>query len=178
MTLLAILPSGRRPRPALETASPALLRQRALAVVFDLVFCYVVIETVLLAAVIGVAPAGLIPQTGIAIVASVVALVPLYLTYAFVFEWRYGQTPGKVWQELVVTTTDGTPPGVVASATRNLLRYIDWLPAGFLLGWLLARRSSRGQRLGDRLAATVVVRPGGPAGLGGVSADRSERPTE
>lgn len=152
-----VIPSGRRPTPALESASPALLRARALAAAFDVAFCYLVVETVLLAPIVW-AVEWTPGRTGLLLVGSLVALVPLYLTYAFAFEWRLGRTPGKVWRGLVVTTTDGTPPGALACATRNLLRYVDFLPVGFLLGWLVARRSPTGQRLGDRVAGTVVVR--------------------
>jgi len=43
---------------------------------------------------------------------------------------------------------------------RNLLRIVDQLPAAipYLLGAVLILNSSRRQRLGDRLAGTVVVR--------------------
>lgn len=159
--MIDVIPSGRRPRPAMESASPALLRPRALAIVLDLVVSFVFVETVVLAGVVWLVPEWTPRLTGLFFVGSAFALAPIYLTYAFFFEWRFGQTPGKVWQELVVTTTDGDPPGLLAAATRNLLRYVDWLPACFLLGWFVARRSPAGQRLGDRLSGTVVVRAAG-----------------
>lgn len=172
--MLDLLPSGRPPTAALDTASPALLRQRAFATVFDMVLCYFTIEAILIASVIGLATDWIVPRTSLAIVFSFVFLIPIHQTYCFFFEWQYGQTPGKVWQNLVVTTTIGGSPGPFASATRNLLRYVDWFPACFLLGWLLARRSPAGQRFGDRVADTVVVRPKSPESLAVVRSNRSE----
>jgi uncharacterized RDD family membrane protein YckC len=165
MAILDLVPSGTPPDPDLTSASPALLRRRAFAAVIDVVLCYFAIETVPLAALIGLAPEWVAARTGFVFVVSLVALVPTYLTYAFFFEWRYARTPGKVRMELLVVTGDGRVPGVAASAARNLLRYADWLPACFLLGWAVARRSPTGQRLGDRLAGTIVVRPDEPAAV-------------
>lgn len=175
--MLELLPSGRPPAAALDTASPALLRRRALATVFDVFLCYFTIEAVLIAAVIGLASNWIAPRTSLAIVLSLIILIPLYLTYCFYFEWQYGQTPGKIWQNLVVTTTTGEPLGLFASATRNLLRYVDWFPACFLVGWLLARRSPSGQRLGDRIADTVVVCPKSPKTLVVAQSDHRESET-
>lgn len=165
MAILDLVPSGTPPDPDLPSASPALLRQRALATVIDVLLCYFVVETVPLAALIGLAPEWVAARTDFVFIVSLVALVPTYLTYAFFFEWRYARTPGKVRMELLVVTGDGRVPGVAASAARNLLRYVDWLPACFLLGWAVARRSSTGQRLGDRLAGTIVVQPDDPAAM-------------
>jgi uncharacterized RDD family membrane protein YckC len=165
MAILDLVPSGTPPDPDLTSASPALLRRRALAVVIDVLICYFIVETVPLAALIGLASEWVATHTGLVFVVSLVALVPTYLTYTFFFEWRYARTPGKVRMELLVVTRDGRFPGVAASAVRNLLRYADWLPIGFLLGWALARRSPTGRRLGDRLAGTMVVRPDEPAAV-------------
>jgi uncharacterized RDD family membrane protein YckC len=172
--MLDLLPSGRPPATALDTASPALLQRRALATVFDVFFCYFTIEAVFIATIIGLAPDWSALRTSLVVVFSLIFLIPLYLTYCFFFEWRFGQTPGKVWQNIVVVTTNGEPLGPFASATRNLLRYVDWFPACFLLGWLLARRSSMGQRLGDRIADTVIVRPKPPESLTVVRSNPSE----
>jgi uncharacterized RDD family membrane protein YckC len=90
----------------------------------------------------------------------------IYLILWFGLEWFYptafevyfgGATPGKRALALMVLHSDGTPVGLPASLTRNLLRAVDFLP--FLYGFgLLAMVLSRDfQRLGDIAAGTVVV---------------------
>lgn len=98
-------------------------------------------------------------QGALAFVLSLIGLVPVYLLYCFLYEWRYARTPGKQRMGLIVSMGDGSYPSLQAAAVRNVLRYVDWLPVFYGVGWLLARRSERGRRLGDRLAGTVVVRP-------------------
>lgn len=157
--MLDWLPTKRRATPDLESASPALLRRRAVATVIDLAVSYFVIETAILAVLMVAFTDYFVANGGEAIALSLVGLAPVYLLYAFAFEWRYGTTPGKKRMGLLVATEDGSRPGLVAVAKRNVLRYIDFLPVGYLLGWLLARRSPQGRRLGDRIAGTLVVRP-------------------
>jgi uncharacterized RDD family membrane protein YckC len=90
----------------------------------------------------------------------------IYLILWFGLEWLYptlfevyfgGATPGKRALALMVLHSDGTPVGLPASLTRNLLRAVDFLP--FLYGFgLLAMVLSRDfQRLGDIAAGTVVA---------------------
>lgn len=90
----------------------------------------------------------------------------IYLILWFGLEWLYptvfevyfgGATPGKRALALMVLHSDGTPVGLSASLTRNLLRAVDFLP--FLYGFgLLAMVLSRDfQRLGDIAGGTVVV---------------------
>jgi hypothetical protein len=43
-------------------------------------------------------------------------------------------------------------------ALRNLLRFVDSLPAFYLVGGVVSLLNSRGQRLGDLVANTIVVR--------------------
>jgi uncharacterized RDD family membrane protein YckC len=85
----------------------------------------------------------------------------LFLALTFLYYWRteamWGQTPGKRWLGLRVVSEDGTPPEPRAVLVRNLLRPIDGLPAFYLLGVAVAMSDPRRQRLGDRVARTVVV---------------------
>ncbi|THE64358.1 RDD family protein [Salinadaptatus halalkaliphilus] len=157
--MLDWIPTSRRPQPDLESASPALLGRRAIAAVIDLLICYLVVETAILAVLMVVFLEFFLAEPGQAFLLSIVGLVPVYLLYTFLFEWKLARTPGKKRMDLLVVTDDGTDLTVRGAAIRNGLRYVDWLPIGYLLGWVLARRSGDGRRLGDRLAATVVVRP-------------------
>lgn len=91
----------------------------------------------------------------------------IYAVVAFLFFWGYdvafevlasGRTPGKRWNGLRVVRSEGQPIGFLASATRNLLRLIDWLPSMYLVGIISIFATSKNQRLGDIVAGTVVVR--------------------
>lgn len=156
---MQILPSKSPPEPALESASPDLLRRRSVATVLDVLVCYFGIESVLIAIFVELLPRHATTMGSGLFVWSVYLFVPIYLTYCFVLEWKYARTPGKSWMDLVVVTEKGDYPDLFACGLRNLFRYVDWLPVGYLLGWGVAKRSQTGQRIGDRFADTVVVRP-------------------
>ncbi len=80
----------------------------------------------------------------------------LYFTY---FESTTGQTLGKRLLGLrVIYVPSGRPPDFAHATVRNVLRFIDWLPAFYLVGFVLALTTPKRQRLGDVLAETVVAR--------------------
>jgi len=101
----------------------------------------------------------------------------LLLLLAFLLEWFYpvafellrsGQTPGKSVMGLAVVMADGTPVRPAASVLRNLLRFADFLPAGYLVGVLSMVVDPGFRRLGDLSAGTLVVHrrpPASPRGL-------------
>jgi uncharacterized RDD family membrane protein YckC len=80
--------------------------------------------------------------------------------YFILLEWRYGATLGKRAMRIRVLTEHGAPIGFRESMTRNLLRIVDLLPAGYALGGIVALVSNRSQRLGDMAAGTITVRIG------------------
>nr|WP_139164547.1 RDD family protein [Dendrosporobacter quercicolus]NSL50042.1 RDD family protein [Dendrosporobacter quercicolus DSM 1736]SDN31061.1 Uncharacterized membrane protein YckC, RDD family [Dendrosporobacter quercicolus] len=88
----------------------------------------------------------------------------LYLTmllsfaYYVYFESAIGATIGKMMIGLKVVKTDGSPCDVRSSAIRTICRLIDGLPFAYLLGAVMVWLSPVNQRLGDRLAGTVVIR--------------------
>jgi uncharacterized RDD family membrane protein YckC len=98
---------------------------------------------------------------GIALSIGVWMIFDLFLTtlYFLVFEtfWS-GRTPGKRMTQIRVIGEDGTGVGWRESLLRNLLRAVDALPVGYLVGALAMIFSPRGQRLGDLVAGTLVVR--------------------
>ena len=69
-----------------------------------------------------------------------------------------GRTPGKRWAGLRVVEDGGAPVGWGASAVRNVVRLLDLLPGVYLVGALTILLSPRGQRVGDLIAGTIVVR--------------------
>ena len=81
----------------------------------------------------------------------------LALAYFIVMEATQGATLGKMALGLRVTRTDGSPISWTESIIRNLLRIIDGLFV-YLIGAILVWTSPLKQRLGDRVANTVVVR--------------------
>lgn len=154
-----ILPTRQQPAPAMDTvADGRVLWDRTVAVVIDLVLCYVVFEIPLIYILSELFRAEYAALGASAPALSLLLLVPIYLVYTFVLEWRYGRTPGKVNRRLLVVMADGSPCTLSASAIRNLLRYVDHLGIPpFVLGLFVARLGD-GRRIGDRLAGTVVVR--------------------
>jgi uncharacterized RDD family membrane protein YckC len=92
--------------------------------------------------------------------ALILAVFCIWSGYFAVFEWAWnGQTPGKRWLKLRVIREDGRPVTFWEAAARNLLRIFDMMPGVFYsVGLLSVFLSSRDQRVGDFVAATVVVR--------------------
>ncbi len=103
---------------------------------------------------VGIIGGVLIYQVGFAVtVSSVVAILNF-----IVLEGTQGATLGKMLLGLRVVKVNGSPIGLLEALIRNVLRAIDALPIGYLLGGLLALSSPLKQRLGDRLAQTVVIK--------------------
>ncbi len=92
---------------------------------------------------------------GDAITAVLVFLVFFLLPIAFEM-LDGGRGPGKRIVGLRVVTLRGGPIGFRASAIRNLLRIVDFLPSGYLTGMGSILSTTTGQRLGDIAAGTVV----------------------
>jgi uncharacterized RDD family membrane protein YckC len=82
-----------------------------------------------------------------------------WFAYDVVFEvFASGRTPGKRWTGLRVVQLSGGPVGWGSSSVRNLVRLLDFLPGLYLVGSLSVVLSNRGQRVGDLVAGTLVVR--------------------
>jgi uncharacterized RDD family membrane protein YckC len=84
-------------------------------------------------------------------------LLALGLGYYIVCEAATGATLGKRMVGIRVVDEDGDRVTLGAAVVRNLLRLVDAL-FFYLVGFLFALTSTRGQRLGDRAAHTIVVR--------------------
>ncbi|WP_436344249.1 RDD family protein [Natronorubrum sp. FCH18a] len=167
------LPTQRQPAPALETAGDRdVLLARGGAAAIDLFVCYVLIEFPLIYVLGTVFSETYEALGGYAVALSLLALLPLFASYSFVLEWRYGRTPGKVNRGLLVVMADGHPCTYRASAVRNLLLYVDLIGVPPLVIGFLTALVTDGRRLGDHAAGTVVVRSTAPTDRdGAVSAD-------
>ncbi|QYG92393.1 RDD family protein [Iamia sp. SCSIO 61187] len=75
-----------------------------------------------------------------------------------------GRTLGRRATGLRLVTVDGGPVGFLAAAVRNIVRLVDFLPAFYSVGAIVALATARHQRLGDLAAGTVVVRASGTRG--------------
>jgi uncharacterized RDD family membrane protein YckC len=84
----------------------------------------------------------------------------------FAFIWGYfslfeaywhGQTPGKRVMKLRVIKDAGRQITFFESLARNLLRFVDYLPAGYLVGLITMLCNKSNKRLGDFVAGTIVV---------------------
>ncbi len=79
--------------------------------------------------------------------------------YSMALEWYWrGQTFGKRLLRLRVMDAEGLRLQFSQIAIRNLLRFVDILPAFYLVGGVACLLSRRAQRLGDFAANTIVVR--------------------
>ena len=78
--------------------------------------------------------------------------------YDIIFEWLWrGQTLGKRIMRLRVVDASGLRLSFPQIVMRNVLRYVDLLPGGYLVGGTVAMINRKGQRLGDVAAGTIVI---------------------
>lgn len=81
----------------------------------------------------------------------------IWFAYYIVMEALLGASLGKLLLGLRVVSEDGTAIGWPAAIVRNVLRVVDGF-LFYLVAALVAWGSPKRQRLGDRVAGTVVVR--------------------
>lgn len=99
---------------------------------------------------------GVLGQFGAGLLALIYFLVDWW--YMVLFEvFNQGRSPGKQILGLRTVHDDGTPVGWGASLIRNLLRFVDMLPFGYLLGLVSCLSHPQFKRLGDLAAGTLVV---------------------
>ena len=96
---------------------------------------------------------------------DLVTIVVLIISLSFYFQFcekRWGQTIGKNATGIRVLSLDGSELTWNQTAWRNLLRLADLPLAMVGADYLIVRGSPRRQRLGDRVARTIVVRERAP----------------
>lgn len=91
------------------------------------------------------------------------------LAYYIVMETMYGGTVGKLALGLKVVKEDGSAPDWQTSIVRTLLRIVDGL-FFYLIGAILVWTSPTNQRLGDKVAKTLVVKKDQVVGAGSPTA--------
>ena len=94
----------------------------------------------------------------LAMAANMIAFFVVSIGYGILTEWHWqGQTLGKKLLRLRVMDEQGLRLQISQIVIRNLLRFIDSLPALYLVGGLVCLFNKRAQRLGDFAANTIVV---------------------
>jgi len=78
-------------------------------------------------------------------------------TYYVLMEWKFGATIGKMMLGIKVVKCNGEPLDFKASLIRNTMRVIDSLPVAYIVGIISILNSDNKQRVGDRIAETVVI---------------------
>ena len=135
---------------------------RVLAALTDLAICFATLMVVLIAVAV------LDPSDGRSDGLSASWAMAFLILVQFVILWGYyvlfeglmdGQTPGKRLHRLRVVREGGFSVTFAVSAVRNLVRIVDMQPVFFYLAGLGSiLLTQRGQRLGDVVAGTLVVR--------------------
>ncbi|PLW76650.1 RDD family protein [Cohaesibacter celericrescens] len=135
------------------------LGRRFVAHLFDLVIVFIIFYAVGMQVA---GEVGSITEEGF-VLEGTPALVTMLLSFAFslvyfvLTEGRNGQSFGKMVMGIKVVSIDGSPCTMRQAFTRNFLRIIDGVFL-YLIGIILMSRSEKKQRLGDRIAETVVIR--------------------
>jgi uncharacterized RDD family membrane protein YckC len=131
---------------ALRVAGPYV---RVLAYAFDFLLRFVI------QSVVGAALGWL---AGVGTAVQLILWFALEWLYPVVFEvYAGGATPGKRLLGLTVVLTDGRPVGMSQSLLRNLMRAVDFAPLFYVAGLASMLASRDFQRLGDRVAGTLVT---------------------
>ena len=125
---------------------------RAVAAIIDTILLFVVAYVIALAT-------GGVTGTGFRLAGGPMFIwLAIALAYYIVLEAQSGATLGKRIVGLkVVKAEGGGPIDWQASVVRNLLRLVDGF-FFYLVGAIIIWTSDRKQRLGDKVAATIIVR--------------------
>lgn len=88
---------------------------------------------------------------------SFFAALLIGFVYYVYFESQYGASPGKMAMGLKVIMANGEPCDIKAAVLRTVCRVVDGMFC-YLIAALAVWFSANNQRLGDRVAGTLVVK--------------------
>ncbi|MDM8160208.1 RDD family protein [Labilibaculum sp. K2S] len=126
----------------------ASIGERISATLLDFLFLFVIYMILLL----------VIALIGKGVAWILFLLVPL-MFYSLIFEvFMNGQTPGKKIMKIKVSTVDGSAPAFLNYLIRWMFRLVDISLTYGICGILCIVLGEKGQRLGDILAKTTVIR--------------------
>ena len=133
---------------------------RFLAQIFDafpILFFYFFAGNMIAASVGGKTPDGFQLEGGPALALMLMTMIFSILYFTLLEAWWNGQSLGKKLLRIKVVNEDGSSINLSTSFLRNALRVVDAF-FGYLVGAIFIWRSPKKQRLGDRLAGTIVVK--------------------
>jgi uncharacterized RDD family membrane protein YckC len=131
--------------------------------------------TIIFALIAGVA---ITSAPGVVRAIAIVAVFLVLFAYDVPFEiLNGGRTIGKMAAGIRVVASGGEPIAFLASAIRNILRLVDFLPAMYAAGAVTIVATRNDQRLGDLAAGTLVVRDKFP-GVASLTAAPLSVPTD
>jgi uncharacterized RDD family membrane protein YckC len=82
-----------------------------------------------------------------------------WLLFSVLFEiFMNGQTPGKIVLKIKVVRLDGTPPSISDYLMRWIFSFVDFYILSGALAIVIIAIGGKGQRLGDVVAGTSVVK--------------------
>ena len=86
-----------------------------------------------------------------------IVLIPWLLVLPGIETINDGKTFGKAFFKIKAIKSDGSKIDFGSSIVRHLLDCLDFLPLGGILGLALTTNNKKAQRLGDRVAQTMVI---------------------
>jgi len=92
---------------------------------------------------------------------GILLLVQFVVETGYFIFWEIvtnGRSPGKIAMGLRVVNRNALPVNSESSVIRNFMRFVDMLPANYLVGLISILFSPSGERLGDHVAGTIVIR--------------------
>lgn len=95
------------------------------------------------------------------LILAVFLLAHFAVEFGYFIVWEMlanGRSLGKYIIGLRVVRRDGMPIDLRGSIVRNLMRIVDMLPEYYVVGLLSMVLSPSGERLGDHVAGTIVIR--------------------
>ncbi len=85
-------------------------------------------------------------------------MLPIFLYDLFCEVFLEGRNIGKLVMNTRVVRLDGSPPALSHYLIRWALRIVDFLPAYWAAGTVTILANGRGQRIGDLVAGTTVIK--------------------
>jgi uncharacterized RDD family membrane protein YckC len=131
------------------------------------------LDTVIQLAIIIALSLGIYFTSAPGVVRAVIRVLLLLVLFGYDVPFEVlngGRTIGKLAAGIRVVGSLGEPIGFLASAIRNILRIVDFLPALYVGGVISIVGTRRDQRVGDLAAGTIVVRDRFPGVARGMSA--------
>lgn len=120
-------------------------------------FAYMIIGSMVASQSGGMTEDGFSMQGAPALVAILLTFIVTLAYFAVLESSRGGKTLGKLITGIRVADESGGKASFKQAAMRNILPLVDGL-VFYLVGIILILRSDRKQRLGDRVAGTMVLR--------------------